>query len=167
MFEDEAGFSLHPKLGRIWSKKGKNYQPVVLTRGQHKKRLNVFGWVDPVSGRHSMIRCPQGNTDGFLMALSKIRYMFTGKKIHLWIDRARWHKGERVDEFLERHREFSIYYIPAYHPELNCQEILWRTMRYEETTDAYFDSLDDLVSSVFKRSQRWKPAKIKSLCHLI
>jgi hypothetical protein len=53
----------------------------------------------------------------------------------------------------------------AYHPELNYQEILWRTMRYEETTNTYFEKLDDLTSSVLKRSQRWKPAKIKSLCH--
>jgi transposase len=151
----------------MWSKKGKNHQPFVLTRSQHQKRLNVFGWVDPLHGRHSMIRCPKGNTEGFLTALSNIRHMFPEKRIHLWVDRARWHKGKRVDDFIETHEEFSIHYIPAYHPELNCQEILWRTMRYEETTNAYFESLDELVSHVFKRSQRWKPIKIQSLCHLI
>jgi len=167
LFEDEAGFTLHPKLGRMWCKKGKKNQPVVFTSSQHQKRLNVFGWVDPLTGRHSMIRCVKGNTDGFLKVLSKIQYAFTEKKIHLWVDRARWHRGERINRFFKKHANFRLHYIPAYHPELNCQEILWRTMRYEETTNVYFSSLNDLVKSVFKRSQCWKPKKVRSLCHLI
>jgi transposase len=150
----------------MWSKKGKNYQPVVMTRSQHQQRINVFGWVDLIHGRHRMIRCPKGNTSGFLMVLSNIRNTFKGKRIHLWVDRARWHKGKKVDPYFETHKEFFIHYIPAYHPELNLQEILWRTMRYEETTNTYFESIDDLAVNVFKRSQRWKPSKILSLCHL-
>ena len=67
--------------------------------------------------------------------------------------------------FCEEHRELQLNYIPAYHPELNLQETLWKTMRYEETTNAYFPSMDELTEGVFKRSQRWKPTKIKSLCH--
>lgn len=70
IFEDEAGFSLHPKLGRLWCKKGAAHQPVVYTRSQHQQRLNVFGWVDPVFGRHGMIRCARGNTEGFLKLLA-------------------------------------------------------------------------------------------------
>lgn len=40
-------------------------------------------------------------------------------------------------------------------------------MRYEETTDTYYETFEELVSSVFKRSQTWKPKKIMSLCHFI
>jgi hypothetical protein len=40
-------------------------------------------------------------------------------------------------------------------------------MRYEETTNAFFDDIEDMKIAVFKRSQRWKPNKIKSLCQLI
>ena len=64
LFSDESGFCLHPKLGRVWAKKGT--QPFVVTKSQHHKRLNVFGWVDPVKGRHGMIKRPKGNADGFL-----------------------------------------------------------------------------------------------------
>lgn len=150
----------------MWSKKGKNHQPVVWTSSQHQQRVNVFGWVDPIYGRHRMIRCPKGDTNGFLKILSNIQHTFRGKRIHLWVDRARWHKGKRVEYYFETHKEFVIHYIPAYHPELNLQEMLWRTMRYEETTNTYFESIEDLSSNVFKRSQRWKPSKILSLCHL-
>lgn len=64
LFEDEAGFSLHPKLGRIWVKRGT--QPYVYTRSQHQKRLNVFGWVDPINGLHGIMKWIKGDTEGFL-----------------------------------------------------------------------------------------------------
>lgn len=150
----------------MWCKRGTDRQPIVWTRSQHHQRLNVFGWVDPVHGHHGMIRCARGNTDGFLMFLSHIVRRCKDKCIHLWVDRARWHKGPRIDEFCTKHQQIRLNYIPAYHPELNLQEILWRTIRYEETTNTYFESFEELTISVFKRSQRWKPATIKSLCHV-
>ena len=70
-------------------------------------------------------------------------------------------------EFLIEHTRLHIHYIPPYHPELNYQESLWRMLRYEETTNAYFETIEELEVAVFKRSQRWKPNKMKSLCQLI
>lgn len=109
----------------------------------------------------------QGNTDGFLRILKRLMIRFQGKIIDLWVDRARWHRGERVEIFQREHCQLHLHYLPAYHPELNYQEPLWRTMRYEETTNAFFETQEILEVSIFKRSQRWKPQKIKSLCHLI
>ena len=148
----------------MWVKKGK--QPYVLTKSQHHKRLNVFGWVDPIVGKHGMVRQEKGNTNGFLIMLKKILCRYKGIIIDLWVDQARWHKGKRVVEFLCHHSRLKINYIPKYHPDLNLQEILWRTMRYEETTNTYYETFEDLVNAVFNRSQRWKPQKILSLCHL-
>lgn len=165
LFEDEAGFSLHPRLGRVWIKKGR--QPYVYTRSQRQKRLNVFGWVDPVNGLHGMLKWAKGNTDGFLNLLKHIVNRFKGKIVDIWVDKAKWHRGMRVQEFLTNYRQLHIHYLPPYHPELNCQEILWRTMRYEETTNVFFEKIEHLEVSIFKRSQRWKPKKIKSLCQLI
>lgn len=147
----------------MWVKKGT--QPYVLTKSQHHKRLNVFGWVDPISGKHGMMKQGKGNTDGFLIMLKTILCRYRRIIIDLWVDQARWHKGKRVVEFLCYHRRLRINYIPKYHPDLNLQEILWRTMRYEETTNTYYETFEDLVNAVFSRSQRWKPQKILSLCH--
>ena len=165
MFSDEAGFCLHPKLGRVWTKRGQ--QPVVWTRSQHHKRVNVFGWVNPVTGNHGMIRQPKGNTDGFLAMLRTILCRYRKNFIDLWVDQARWHKGPKIDGFLCRYFRLKIHYIPKYHPQLNPQEKLWRTMRYEETTNTYYESFDELATSIFTRSQSWKPQKVFSLCHLI
>ncbi len=163
LFCDEAGFCLHPKLGRVWAKKGK--QPLVPTKSQHQKRLNVAGWVDPLSGNHGIIQNEKGDTDGFINTLRHVLYRFKDTIIDIWVDNARWHKGKRIDDFLVEHQELCIFYLPKYHPELNKQESVWRWMRYEETTNTYYESFEELKSAVFKRSQRWKPKRIRSLCH--
>jgi transposase len=140
---------------------------VVWTRSQHHKRVNVFGWVNPVAGKHGMIRQPKGNTDGFLSMLKTILRRYRRNLIDLWVDQARWHKGSKVDRFLFKNIRLMIHYIPKYHPQLNPQEILWRTMRYEETTNTYYESFEELRAAIFTRSQSWKPKKVLSLCHLI
>src|SRR5512136_1611118 len=165
LFADEAGFSIHPKLGRVWCKKGT--QPTVPTKSQHQKRLNVFGWVDPVSGRHGMMKAHRGNTTGFLSFLKKLLCSIASVHVELWVDHARWHKGKRIQSFCRQHKRLTIEYIPKYHPELNFQERLWKTMRYEETTNTYYEKFETLLSSVFSRSQTWKPKKIRSLCNFI
>ena len=94
----------------------------------------------------------KGNTDGFLQMLTRIVRRFRGKIIDIWVDNARWHKGKRIETFLVEHLYFHIHYLPPYHPELNYQERLWRTMRYEETTNAYFETIVTLEKAIFKRS---------------
>ena len=100
LFSDEAGFCLHPKLGRVWVKKGN--QPLVLTKSQHHKRLNVFGWVNPLGGSHGMVRKEKGKSDGFIAMLKNIFRRYQRVWIELWVDQARWHKGKKITEFLNK-----------------------------------------------------------------
>ena len=123
LFADDAGFLLHLMRGRMWSKKGKQ-QSVVYMPSQHQKRLNVIGWVDPIHGLHGMMKCNTGNTKSFLAFLKII---------------------------CGAHQHNALHYQQMYYPELNCQEILWRTMRYKETTNVYFETFKSLKRAVFKR----------------
>ena len=75
--------------------------------------------------------------------------------------------GKALAEFVIEHSFLHIHYLPPYHPELNYHERLWHTMRYEETTNVYFETIFDLDHAIFKRSQRWKQKRIKELCPLI
>ncbi len=123
LFEDESGFSLHPKLGRVWAEKGS--QPYVYTRSQHQKRLNLFDWVAPFHVWHGMIKRPKGYTEGFLKLLHYLLVRFKQTLIDLWVDRAKWHRGGRVERFYLAYQQLRIHNLPSYHPELNFQEILW------------------------------------------
>jgi transposase len=164
LFEDETGLSLHPKLGRVWGKRGtKSY---IYTKSRHHKRLNLFGWVDPLHGWHGIMKAVRGNTDGFLKMLTRIISRFKGVIVDLWVDNASWHKGPRVEQFVCEHGDLHLHYLPPYHPELNYQERLWRTLRYEETTNTYYETIVHLEMAAFSRSRRWRPQKIRKLCQL-
>jgi len=161
---EQPGFSLHPKLARLWGKRGtKSY---VYTKSQHHERLNLFGWVDPLNGFHGIMKWVRGNTDGFLKMLTKIVSRFKGLTIDLWADNASWHKGARVRRFLTDNPNLNIHYLPPYNPELNYQERLWHMLRYEETNSTYYETMVRLEVAVFARSQRWKPLKVRKVCQL-
>ena len=165
LFQDESGYCRHPKLGRLWAKRGQ--RPVVSTRSQRAGRLNLFGWVNPLTGEHGVMKAVQGNTEAFLAQLQMLVERFRGKIVDLWVDNASWHKGKRVREFLQPHRRwFHLHYHPPYHPELNPQERIWRRIRYEETTNHYYASAEELERGVLSRVASWSDEKVRSLCHL-
>ena len=165
IFADESGFSLHPKLGRVWAKRGS--RPSVPTTSQHQKRLNLFGWVDPLKGWHGLFRWAKGNTDGFLAFLKYLCHRVEKTKVYLYIDKAPWHKGPRVEEFLKAHPNIEVEYLPTYHPELNVQERVWHLIRYEVTTNQYHATIDLIEQAIRKRQRHWKSKQIKTLCKVI
>jgi len=164
VFEDETGFTLHPRLGMGWAKRGRRFR--IPTTSQHRTRLNIFGWVAPLLGKTGLIRHPQGNREGFLLCLRQLYRRLKGYKIWLYVDRARWHKGEDIDIFLENHRRLSIEYLPPYQPGLNVREWIWRRVRCESTTNYWFSTLEKTWITTSKTVHSWTPAKIKRLCNV-
>ncbi|MEK7992564.1 MAG: IS630 family transposase [Planctomycetota bacterium] len=161
-FQDETGFSLHPRLGRGWAKKGKRLR--VPTTSQHRERLNLSGWVAPLLGRKGVIRTARGNRDGFLQVLRHMLRALRGYSIHLYVDGASWHKGEEVRLFLQHHTRIQIEYLPPYQPALNEQECIWRQGKYEVTRNVWFDSLDTIYLQFKSKVDHWPKQRIKQLC---
>lgn len=56
-------------------------------------------------------------------------------------------------------------YLPPYQPGLNMQERVWRQVRYEATTNRWFDELDTIWSTVQKTTHSWSREKIRRLCN--
>lgn len=164
VFEDETGFTLHPRLGRGWAKRGKRLR--IPTTSQHRERLNVFGWVAPLLGRKGILRQPEGNREGFLNCLKQLYRRLKGYTLWLYVDRARWHRGEEVTLFLREHRRIRLRYLPGYQPALNMQERVWRQVRYESTTNGWFEDLEIIWKTIQKTTHSWSPNKIKRLCQL-
>ena len=162
MFQDETGFSLHPRLGYGWAKKGQRLR--VPTTSQHHQRLNLSGWVAPLLGKKGLIRTAQGNTEGFLEILQHIWRKLSSYDIWLYVDRAPWHKGEKVRLFLESHKEIHLEYLPPYQPALNPQEKIWRQGRYEVTRNVWFYDLDTIYIKFQHRICHWSTKKVKRLC---
>lgn len=155
---------MHPRLGRGWAKKGMRLK--VPTTSQHGMRLNIFGWVAPLLGRIGMVRTANGNREGFLDCLKDLYKRLRGYTIWLYVDRARWHRGDEIEVFIRTHTRLHIRYLPPYQPALNMQERVWRQIRFEATTNRWFEDLDAIWDTVQHTAHSWAPGKIKRLCQL-
>lgn len=136
------------------------------TTSQHQKRLNVSGWVAPLLGRAGVIQTERGNRGGFLQVLRHLYGRLRGYTVWLYVDRARWHKGDEIRNFIKKHRRLRIVYLPPYQPALNMQERIWRQIRYESTTNRWFDNLDAILATVQKTLDSWSRTKIRRLCNI-
>ena len=110
VFQDETGFTLHPRLGYGWARRGRRLR--VPTTSQHSTRLNLSGWVAPLLGRRGIIRTQHGNREGFLEVLRHLYRSLQHYRITLYVDGAGWHKGEPVREFLRTHPRLCLRYLP-------------------------------------------------------
>jgi len=164
VFQDETGFTLHPRLGRGWAKRGEPYR--VPTTSQHQQRLNLSGWVAPLLGRFAIIRTERGNREGFLQVLAHLCRRLREYTIWLYVDQAGWHKGEPVRAFLRRHPALHLGYLPHYQPGLNPEERIWRQSRYEATTNRWFESLNATYLALQSTTRAWSPKKIRRLCNM-
>ena len=164
VFQDETGFSLHPRLGFGWARRGERLR--VATTSEHRTRLNVSGWVAPLLGRYGMIRTEHGNREGFLEVLSHLYRRLRRYRISLYLDGASWHKGAPVQQFLRTHPRLRLHYLPSYQPALNRQERIWRRIRYEATTNRWFATLEDTWDTVQRTTRAWTPQKLQRLCNV-
>lgn len=147
-----------------WARRGRRLR--VPTTSQHRERLNLFGWVTPLLGRRVMIRWPQGDREGFIAYLKHLYRRLQGYTIWLYVDRARWHKGEEVNLFIRTHMRLRLTYLQSYQPALNPQERIWRQVQYEATANCWFKALDLVWDTVQQTTRTWTSNKIKHLCQI-
>lgn len=156
---------MHPRLSRGWARTGQRLR--IPTTSCHRDRLNISGWVAPLLGRYGMIKTRRGDRQGFLEVLRHLYRRLKGRTIWLYVDGACWHKGELIEQFIQKHPRLHIEYLPPYQPGLNMQERIWRRVRYEGTTNCWFEDLDAIWSSVQRTTRSWSGQKIRRLCNII
>jgi len=68
------------------------------------------------------------------------------KNVHalLVMDRAGWHSSKE----LEIPENISILLLPAYSPELNPAELIWRQLRQRKLSNRLYPKIDDLEAAV-------------------
>ena len=146
LFADEASFAQWGSLAYTWARVGQ--QPVIKTCGK-RKAYKVFGLIDYFSGRLFY----QGHTGRFT-AESYCQFLAsvlaqTQQPIILIHDGAKYHTAAKTTEFCAQHAaRLTVEPLPAYSPDYNPIEHLWRNVRRSKTHNRYFPEFELLMSSV-------------------
>jgi transposase len=128
--------------------------------GNGRKRLNILGAYSPDDHDYVDLRLTRENITGeqFVKLLEALlaRHPDT-EKFLLYLDNARYYSKPCVKEWLKAHRQFRLVPLPAYSPNLNLIERLWKFLRkkafqrwhktFEEMQGAVAEVLDHLGDS--------------------
>jgi hypothetical protein len=132
--QDEVHFALHPTLTRVWSRKGRRGQRLIEAPGQNEKTYGFGlvdwrdGWFD---GRLAPGRTAAAFCDQVRAAVARSRAR--GRAALVVCDNLRTHTAagstlvRRLLAELEGH--LHVVYTPAYDPDANRIEWLWRVSR--------------------------------------
>lgn len=144
---DEAGFSLDPSVPYAWQTIGK----VIEIPASSSGRLNVLGFYSPDNRLHPFIFEECIDSDIVVACFDHLSQTIT-KPTLVVLDGAPIHTSETFQERLKEweERNLHVYLLPAYSPELNLIEILWRKIKYEWLPFSAYESFKDLLREVRK-----------------
>ncbi len=163
LFGDEASFAPWGSLGYTWAPRGQ--PPLVRTTGK-RKGDKVFGLLDYFSGR---LFSP--GHDGRFPAESYCAFLATvlaatTQPLVLVQDGARYHTAQATQAFFAAHAErLTVHQLPAYSPDYNPIEHLWRNIKRRNTHNRYFPTFATLTEAVEPARAHFQahPAAVKQL----
>jgi len=163
LFGDEASFAQWGSLSYTWAPVGQ--QPLIKTCGK-RKAYKVFGLIDYFTGR----LFSHGQTDRFTAAtycaFLETVLTQTDQPLLLIQDGARYHTAADTKDFIAAHADrLSVYQLPAYSPDYNPIEHLWKNMKKRTTHNRYFPEFDLVCASVEEGLAYFQdhPAEVKRL----
>jgi len=161
--EDEVHFQRNSSLMRMWATKGR--QPRILSPSVRHK-VGFFGALNLKTGQLVTQEAPTFSAQTFG---DFIRYLLQSTKGKIWLilDNARWHRSKALKEiFKASRRRLVLIFLPAYSPELNPIERVWRITRRKVTHNRYFPSTEDLRLALASQFTIWKLPNLplKVLC---
>ena len=107
-------------------------QRLLVGMGSGRKRLNILGAYCPDDHEYIDYRLTRDNING-AQFVNFLRLLLSThpqtERFILYVDGARYYDSPVVKEWLKRHPEFHLSRVPAYSPNVNLIERLWKFLR--------------------------------------
>lgn len=147
-----------------WIKKG---QDKWLLSNGGRKRCNIIGLVNSEKAEQVTIVKGKRINSAIVIELFKAaskRYPHK-QTIHIWSDQARYYKSKLVKKWLSNQKKIQLHYLPAYSPNLNLIERLWKFMRKKVINNVYYKTFEEFMENIdhfFENIKSYK-AELRSL----
>lgn len=142
---DEAGFTLDPCLPYAWQTVGETIEIPAAS----SDRINVLAFLSADHRFHPFVFEKTINAEIVIACFDHLSQLIT-KPTLVVIDGAPTHKSDAFQARLEEweSRGLCVYLLPAYSPELNLIEILWRMIKYHWLSLKAYESFKCLKRSL-------------------
>jgi transposase len=160
VFCDESGFLLIPNVAKTWAPVGKT---PIHRHVYRRDRISVISGISVSPQRQRLnlyyyLFYDNIGQEEVILFLRHLLRQFSGPVIVL-LDNSSTHKGEPLEELRQRHPRLHIENFPAYAPELNPDEGVWRQAKRKLANSCPKDIdelMEDIVQSIngVKQSQK-------------
>ncbi len=150
IYIDEAHIHRDMDIGYTWAAKGKPAWRLS-DSAPLAQRINWYGAYDFAEGRCFIWNegpCNKEHTIQFLQRMAAWLDEAPGAVVLIW-DGAPWHRAKCVQKAAAK-LGFTLMALPAYSPDLNPIEGLWKWMREEVTRNHCHDSMRQLFDACKK-----------------
>lgn len=130
LFADECHLLWGNTLGYVWGPRGKRIEvPIV----NNRERQTYYGIVNLLTGHAFVMPAETGNSEFSVRFLKTLRRNFQGRRLFIIWDRASYHRGHLVTDYLERlngdsteqERLIHLEYFAPHAPKQNPMEDSW------------------------------------------
>lgn len=155
--EDEVHFQQHGSRCRMWIPP--EVKDPMLLHEPTRKSVGYFGAVRLRDGK--FVRCKEQevfNAETFWAFLKQLKTVSakSGRKAVVILDNARYHHAKLHKAWRALHTgTLSLRFLPAYSPELNPIERVWKLTRRKRVHNQHFETLEHLIREVDKQFDEW------------
>jgi transposase len=114
-----------------------------------QKRVNIAGIIEINSKEITYKEDTTINTQTITTLLDKLIEKYgTTKKLNIIFDNAKYQKNPLIFDYIKDNPNIKIHYLPAYSPNLNLIERVWKFMHKIVKNNTFYEKFEDFKSSI-------------------
>lgn len=153
LFMDSSHPTQETKLTYGWIRRGEDK---LIPTTASRTRVNITGALNLKEMKLVSNKFQTINSDAVEAFLKQVEEAYKdAPKIHVFCDQAGYHRSDQTNRFLKTSR-IQLHFLPAYSPNLNPIERLWKVMhehvsnnRYFKTAKEFRDKIDEFLNLTF------------------
>lgn len=153
--EDEVILSTMTTFQKIWLPEGE-YPKIEMETV--RKNKSIYGFLNMKNGKHHAFSFERQNMYITTKALQKVRRIYPKNKqkgnklpayhiLLLW-DNVGWHKGSKVQEYIQKDGKITQLWFPPYSPEENPEEHVWKQTKQEKIHNRLIQNIENITNEV-------------------
>lgn len=144
-FADGTHPTHNTKTGRGWIRKGKDFE---IDCNSGRRRVNINGAVRAHKPEHLVYDLAERiNAQSTQRLCRQLLKKHPGKTIYLICDNARYNRCRWLQQWAKSQR-IEFVFLPAYSPNLNLIERLWRLLRKQAINSIYYETYDQFRQGI-------------------
>jgi transposase len=125
-----------------------------------QKRVNLIAGINLSNHHVEYAQAPWINGESIEAFLKHIDAQPNAKKTHIVWDNAGYHKSQAIRDFVST-TNIKLHFLPAYSPNLNPIERLWKIMHESVTYNRYYPKFSEFTEGILSFFEKIKDYKSK------